>query len=157
MMKLLYSIIFLFTTNILLSQDTLKNNFPNYFITTIEIKYDLIEIKNLRLFSKNHNYFSSLDLHKTINPFAVNELPPYFDLKLFQEDIFEFQSGFEIEGMDFYFEAKNNYLNPTSKNHYTKSSLIYTTNFDEKESVNFYQQLTKKPLSMEIPIWPFRI
>ncbi len=143
-MKLLYSIFFLISTNILLAQDTLNNNFPNYFIATIELRYELVKIKRGGIFPNHYKSFPSLELHQTIKPFSLDELPPYFDLELSEEDIFEFQSGFKIEGMDYFWLAKNNHKKPTSKNQYSKTALIYTTNFDEKESVNFYQQLIKK-------------
>ncbi len=140
-MKLLYSIIFLVFTNILFAQDTLKNNFPTYFISQIELRYELIDLGKINsdppYFGKNYTF----DLHQTIKPFSPKEFPPYFDLELSEEDIFVFQSGFEIEGIKFFKVVENNHKIPTSKNHYFKGTLVYTTNFDEKESVNFYQQL----------------
>ncbi|MFK7774551.1 MAG: hypothetical protein AB8F94_20590 [Saprospiraceae bacterium] len=146
-MKLLYSIIFLISTNLLFAQDTLNNKFPNYFITTIELRYELIELKKKETFPNHFRFLPSFDLDQTIKPFSPDELPPYFYLELSEEDIFNFQSGFEIEPMEYFWRTENNGIELTSDHHYTNSSWVISTNYDTKESANFYDFWVSKNAS----------
>lgn len=149
-MKFLYSIILLISTNLLFAQDTLKNDFPSYFISTIELRYELIELKTKKEIPSQYIYHPSFYLDQTIKPFSPDELPPYFDLELSEEDIFDFQSGFEIEPIAYFKEAENKFINQPRSNHYSNTFLIYTTNFDSKESANFYNLLIdQKDLSFK--------
>jgi hypothetical protein len=141
-MKLLSTIIFLISSNLLFAQDTLKNNFPTYFISQIEIRYELIDLEKLKTDFQNYGKFKVYaGLHQQIKPFSPNEFPPYFDLELSEEDIFDFQSGFEIEPLEYFQRAENNFIKPVPTSHYSTSALIISTNYDTKESVNFYNVL----------------
>jgi hypothetical protein len=144
-MKLLSIIIFLISSNLLFAQDTLKNNFPTYFLSQIEVRYKLIDLEKLKTDFQNHGKFKVYaGLHQQIKPFSPNEFPPYFDLELSEEDIFDFQSGFEVESIEYFREAKNNFIKPIPNSHYSTSSLIFSTNYDTKESFNFYNILVDK-------------
>lgn len=145
MLKLLSTIIILISGNLLFAQDTLKSNFPTYFISQIEIRYEFIDLEKMKTnFQNPDNSNVYAGLHQQVKPFSPNELPPYFDLELSEEDIFDFQSGFEIEPVEYLQVVENNFINLISNSHYSTSSWIISTNYDIKESVNFYNLLIDK-------------
>lgn len=148
-MKLLFTIIFLFLSNFLFAQDTLKNNFPTYFISQIELRYELIDLEKIEIpFHHIGKYKVFSDLHQSIKPFSPDEFPPFFNLELSETDIFEFQSGFEIEFMKYFLKAENNHLKVPTDNFYSNSSWVISTNYDNKESVNFYDFWSSKNASL---------
>ncbi|MFK8007253.1 MAG: hypothetical protein AB8H03_12825 [Saprospiraceae bacterium] len=148
-MKQRSTIIFLFLTNSLFAQDTLKNNFPTYFISQIELRYELVELNKIKTNSQfigKYKVFS--DLHQSIRPFSPDEFPPFFNLELSAKDIFEFKSGFEIESIKSFLKAENNNIELADDDYYSNSSWIISTNYDTKESVNFYSCWSSQNISL---------
>lgn len=125
-----------------------KTQFTSSSISKKEIRYDLNQLEGLKPTPLNYTILHHFKLHQTIQPFSKEETPPFFNLELTEDDIFEYQSGFETEAMqNLGFEKYGvNYL--TFEDIYTKTSWVYTTNFDYRNSVNFHRIIPKSYLKL---------
>lgn len=138
-MKLLKILCLLLVSNLAYAQTDIiyHNRSLNSFQK--DVRYNLNNFEELKVTPLQYTYLHHFKLHQIIQPFSLEETYPYFNLELSEHDIFEYQTGFESEPMLFLGLAENGINYHTFEDIYPSTKWVYTTNFDYRNSVNFYK------------------